>query len=75
VALFDELDADQSPELVKGGINPTLTPELAAAAWQNEDIEGVPSTACPEIEPLMAQEVNGTEKETQAAPSKRRAPH
>ena len=76
VATFDAIDADQSPELAKGGINPTLTPELAAAAWQNQDVEGVPSTSCPPIEPVLAPviEVIASEEDKVAA-VKRRAPH
>lgn len=50
VAEFEEIDDTQSPNLERGGVNPVLNPELAAAAWKNEDIEGVPSTECPEIE-------------------------
>lgn len=47
LAVFEPINEEEMPHLAKGGINPTLNPELAAAAWKNEDVDGVPLTQCP----------------------------
>lgn len=46
VAVFDPIEEPVALE-VGTGLDPQVSEELAASAWNNEDREGVPSTACP----------------------------
>lgn len=67
LAVFDRIDEPEALE-IGGGLDPEISEELAAAAWENEDREGVPATACPADDEEAVVEEGPVEKS--AAPGK-----